>query len=166
VVTTTESAVVDFWKERGFDPKLKYAVDEISCWDIDVPEDHQDLKHPDYLGLLIQEKMAFPALIRRRLRPPIYTVKSGQHYAMVEQPGFERVVPMTRSRQILQFGFTNPATGECPTIVHLKTTAHVQRVLRKMKNSGAKGIMCLVTPKVAETIAIDEAVKSLEALLH
>jgi hypothetical protein len=166
MITTTESSIVDFWKERGFEPSLKYTSDGISCWDIDVPGDHTDLKHPEYVGMLIQEKMAFPAIIRRRLQAPVYTVKSGKHYAMVNQPEFENSVPISHSKQFLQFAFTNPGTGACPNIVPLKDTKSVRGVLQRMKQSGAQGVMCLVTSEVAETIAIDEAIRSLDELLH
>jgi hypothetical protein len=166
MITTTVDQIVEFWKERGFSPELRYSCDGISCWNIDVPEDHGDLKHPDYVGMLIQEKMAFPSIIRRRLQPVVYTLKSGKHYAMVEQPGFDCVIPLSRTKHLLQFGFTNPATGECPAIVPLKTTEQVHSVVKRLKNSGARGVMCIVTPEVAETIDIDEALRSLEQPLH
>jgi hypothetical protein len=166
MITTTESSIVNFWKERGFEASLKYSADNISCWDIDVPEDHTDLKHPEYVGMLIQEKMAFPAIIRQRLQAPVYTIKSGKHYAMVDQSGFENTVPISRSKQLLQFAFTNPGTGACPNIVPLKDTKSVCGVLQRMQKSGAEKVMCLVTSDVAETIAIDAAIRSLDELLH
>ena len=166
MITTTEESIVDFWKERGFEPALRYTADGISCWDIDTPVDHQDLKHPEYVNMLIQEKLALPAIIRRRLQAPVYTIKSGKHYAMVDQEEFEHVVPVSRSRQLLQFAFTNPSTGMCPDIVALKDAKAVRSVLQRIQKSGAQGIMCLVTAEVAETIEIDEALRSLKELLH
>lgn len=137
MITTTEQAITEFWEKRGFGATPKYSSDGITCWDIDVPEDHEDLKDPEYISLCIQEKMAFPGIIRRRLSAPVYTIKSGQHYAMVNQPQFERSVPMSHSKQLLQFAFTNPATGMCPAIVPLQDTARVRDVLQRMKKSGA-----------------------------
>lgn len=166
MITTTEESIVNFWKEREVEPSLRYTSDGISCWDIDVPGDHQDLKHPDYVGMLVQEKMSLSSIIRRRLQVPVYTMKSGKHYAMVNQPGFERAVPVSRSKQLLQFAFTDPNTGVCPDIVALKDAKSIRGVLQRMQKSGAQGIMCLVTAEIAETIEIDEALRSLEELLH
>jgi len=166
MITTTEDTIVGFWRERGFVPLLKYKTDGIHCWDIDVPEDHPDLKHPDYVSLLVQEKMSFPSIVRRRLQVPVYAVKSGGHYAMIDQPDVGRAVPMSRSKHLLQFALTNPGTGVCPNIVPLKDAKDVQSVLQRMQQSGAQGVVCFVTSDIAETIEIDEAIRSLGELLH
>lgn len=161
MIATTSTDVVDFWGRRTFGAKTRYIVDGIACWNIDVPEDHPDLKHPDYIGLLVREKMAQPSIIRRRLAPPLFSVKKDGHFALVSQPGFENVVPVSRTKQLLQLGFTNPATGECPDIVQLKPTKKIQRVLHRMQQSGASGVMCVVTSDAAETYDINAAIASL-----
>ena len=168
-ITTNDESIVSFWKERGFDATLKYEAEGISCWDIEVPDDHEDLKSPDYLDLCIQEKMMMPALIRRRLQPPVYTAKSGGHFALVRlqnEQDLGSLVPMSRSKELLEFAATNPTTGECPDIVPIKDIKQIKRLLNRAHKSGAAGVLCFVTGRFTETISMGEAVKSLEQTIH
>jgi hypothetical protein len=163
-VTTTYEPIVDFWAERGFEPKELYRLDGIAYWQIEVPDDHEMLTHPEYVTLAFQEKLNWHHVVRRRLQPKLYSVKKNGHYADVRDPEGRRAVPLARSRELLRRALTNPATGEGPDIIELKKPKKIRIVLDKAQRFGVDRIMFFAAEGFTESISLEEAMVALSSL--
>lgn len=160
IITTTLEDIADFWAERGFEPDLLYHLDGVSYWKVEIDDKHEMLGHPDYIGLLVKEKMNWRNIVYKRMRPVLYTVKLDKHFADVRDPQGKRAVPLARDKELLKKALTNTETEECPTIVPLKKSEKVHRVLSQAHQSGVDRVLFFATDRFTETFSLEEALST------
>lgn len=156
-VTTALKDIADFWSERGIEPAVMYTLDGITYWRIEVPDDHEMLGHPSYVGLVVQEKLNWRHVLHKRMQPVLYSVKKGGHYADVRDPGGNRAVPMARSRELLKKALTHPETQTCPEIIPLKKSDKIHKMLVKAHRAGVDRILFFAADEFTETFSLEEA---------
>ncbi len=159
-ITTCLKDIADFWSKQGFDPKILYHLDDISYWRIEVDDGHKMLGHPDYVGLILKEKMHWRHLLHKRMQPVLYSAKKGSHYADVRDPEGNRAVPLARSRKLLKKALTDPDTNTCPDIVSLKKLNKIHHILTKAQREGVDHILFFATDEFTETFSLDEALST------
>ena len=167
--------MVDFWKERGCDTKLHYRHDGVDTWEITVPDDHPDLRHPEYVGLLTQETLfVLPQVVLRRLQPPIYTFKVGKSFANIQSRSGQIGMPFARKREILEAmlnrsaNISGSSSGETAKIVKLTQHDRIVSLLQKAKNQSKDNedqrILIFVEPHVCEVVPVESALNLLKQM--
>jgi hypothetical protein len=165
ILHTFYPKMVEFWGERGIKAKKRYTLQKFTAWELDIPDDHPDLRVPDYIGLQVQEvTTVLPAVVRARLQPPVYTLKVGKFFADVKDSKGKTGVPITHNQSILAQMCNNPYGGESPDIVKLTKEKRIQDVLLKAHRQGTEALLFFALPGVCETVPIESALRVLKHL--
>jgi len=155
---------VKFWNERGFTETKRYTLQDFTAWEFDLPDDHPDLKSPEYIGLQVKEIVTvLPEVVLRRLKPPIYTLKIGKFFADISDTK-KRGVPLTHNRSILEQMCMMKGKPDAPKIVKLNTQARIHDVMIKAQRQGTDTILFFALPHVCEKIPIESALRVLKHL--
>jgi len=155
--------MVEFWEERGVEARKRYALHGFTAWELDIPDDHDALKSPDYVGLQVQEvTTVLPSVVIARLKPPVYTLKVGKFYADVKDKTGKTGVPLTHNRSILAQMCNNPYGGDTPNIVKLNQDKRIKDVLIKAHRQGTESLLFFALPGVCETVPIESALRVLK----
>jgi len=158
MIITTSKASVQFWALRGLIPKMRYTHRGVECWEIDVPPEHPDLMHPDYMQCVIEERLGFPKLLARRMALPLYTAKAGGHFAVARDQGEANLgVPIASCASMLRFALTNPETGACPPLSKITGRGKMLRVLGHGQKNGADRVVYFIDEEHTEIIPLDDA---------
>ena len=115
MITTYDPDVVRYWTERDSKPCSALDFDGICYWQIDVPEGDARLRDPEYVQLLLRGKfLLYPAILRKRLELPLYTITQGGLWAetRIGDDNEIRAVPLSRDKRLLQFAYGDPCNTE------------------------------------------------------
>lgn len=157
--------MVEFWQDRGVGAKRRYALHGFDAWELDIPDEHPDLKSPDYVGLQIQEvTTVLPEVVRRRLKPPVFTLKVGKFFADIQDRNQKRGVPVTHNKSILTQMCPNRPHADAPSIIKLNSNERVRDVLVKAQRQGTESLLFFALPGVCETVPIESALRVLKHL--
>lgn len=159
MITTTLDKMVDFWRRHGVEAEELYKADGIVSWGIEVEQDNPLLGNPEYIGLMIQERMRFPIIVSKRMQPPLFVPKVNGHVAVVPRKSGSRVIPIARDKELLRFALTDPCSRARPAISKVKSSAQVQKVLRKALKDRVDGLLYFVSRKHTESIPTDVALE-------
>lgn len=152
-IVTFFQPIVDFWKERGIVAAEAFKADETQYYELEVPNDHKDLRDPAYLQIMLNERMAYPEVLRARFSPPLYVVMIHGQVAMTpNKDGKGFAVPVSRNRELLHAAFTKPERQQVPVYKKLKTAHHVFRMMRKMRRGGVTHVAYFVGEKMVEVL--------------
>lgn len=156
-----------FWKSRGFIPKKRYALHGFTTWQMEIPDDHPDLKHPDYVGLQAREVLfILPTVVLQRLAPPVFTLKVDKMFADIVDRNDKKGVPFSHSRSVLaQISFPmcfHPGPVDTPNIVKLNQDKRVRDVILKAQRQGTENILFFPLADLCETIPIESALRVLK----
>lgn len=157
--------MVDFWRERGIGAKRRYTLHDLTTWEIKIPDEHPDLKSPDFVGLQVQEvTTVLPEVVRRRLNPPVFTLKVGKLFADVRDRNGKKGVPITHNQSILVQMCAQPAHAYTPSIVKLNSDKRIRDVLVKAQRQGTESMLFFALPGTCETVPIESALRVLKHL--
>lgn len=152
-----------FWKSRGFTPKKRYALHGFTNWQIEIPDDHPDLKHPDYVGLQAEEVLyVLPTVVLQRLAPPVFTLKVDKMFADVVDRNGKKGVPISHSRSVLTQMCFRPGPVDPPRIIKLNRDERVREVILKAQRQGTENILFFPLAGLCETIPIESALRVLK----
>jgi len=140
-VLTFSPSIVEWWQKRGIMAALRYQIDGLDYWEIEVPLDHEDLKSEEYKKLIEAEKAAYMAVLYRRFRPPVFTVESRHRIAITVNKAGENCLAMARDKKTLREVFLRPDKGQVPKFRHLKRPNQIRNVLKAMDAGGIKQIL-------------------------
>lgn len=152
-----------FWKSRGFSPKKRYALHGFTNWQFEIPDDHPDLKHPDYVGLQAKEVLyVLPTVVLQRLTPPVFTLKLDKLFADVVDRTGKKGVPLSHSRSVLSQVCFSPMRTDSPKIIKLNRDERVREVILKAQRQGTENILFFPLAGLCETIPIESALRVLK----
>lgn len=138
---TFSPPIVAWWDKFGFKAALRYTIDALDYWEIDVPPDNEHMKDEEYLKLIEGEKAAYMAVLYRRFRPPMFTVESRHRIAVTMNKAGENCLALARDKRTLQKVFLRPDKGQVPRFKHLKRPNQIRNVLKQMHQGGIKQIL-------------------------
>lgn len=152
-----------FWKARGYIPRKRYTLNNITAWQVEIPEDHPDRKHPEFIGLQAQEVLyVLPTVVQQRLTPPVFTLKVGKFFADITDRTGKRGVPFSHSRAVLTQMCVRPGHVEPPNIIKLNREERVQEVILKAQRQGTENILFFPLAGLCETVPIESALRVLK----
>lgn len=156
IVHTYLREAADFWKSRGIEVKRGPMADGYEMWEMDIPEDHPDRRHPGYIGLQAQEVMeVLPGLVRQRMTLPLYTIKHGKLYADIADSAGKRGTPIARNpvvlEKLLKVCVDEPHKNK---IQKLTTKSQLMRVLREAEQQGTESMLYFLRELDCETVPI------------
>lgn len=160
IITTALEDIADFWSERGCVPEVLYSFDNITYWKIKVDDEHEMLSHPDYVSLVIKERLQWRGIIHKRMQPVLYSVKKSGHFADVRDPQGHRAVPLSHDRELLKKALTDPEAGYSPVIVPLKKSGKIHILLKQAHKAGVDRILFFAADSFTETLSIEEALNT------
>lgn len=138
---TFSTSIVEWWQKRGIMAALRYQIDGLDYWEIDVPPEHEDLKSEEYKKLIEAEKAAYMAVLYRRFRPPMFAVESRHRIAVTVNKAGENCLPLARDKKTLREVFLRPDKNQVPKFKHLKRPNQIRNVLKQMDADGIKQIL-------------------------
>lgn len=165
ILHTFFSKMIAFWQDRGVGFKRRYALHGFIAWELDIPDEHPDLKSPDFVGLQVEEVTTIlPEVVRRRLTPPVYTLKVGKFFADVRDKTGKKGVPITHNKSVLARMCAQPPHANQPSVVKLNSLSRIQDVLVKAHRQGTESLLFFALPGVCETVPIESALRILKHL--
>jgi len=160
-VYTKNPEMYKYLKDNGFEPKLIYRADGYTHWGVVVPDDNMVLRTPEYMNMALKERLEVPRIIRKRMTPPLYTLKIDGAFGDLMLPNSARCVPLTRERKMLLGVISNSGVSGRAAIVELKNIEKVKKVLINAKNDGIKETVYLIPVNFTEYYSINSVLHAL-----
>lgn len=150
--TTFHKRLADFWKEHDGKVEHVYKIDGIDYWTIEVPEDNPHQKDPAVVQFVLEERMQYQGVIRKRFAPTLYTVVVGGVVAVTPFEGANGMaaMPVARSKEILQTVFTKPDKGQEPEYMKLNKEHKLFKTLKQVSETGVGAIAYFVDDMTVE----------------
>ena len=169
MITTYDPQVVQYWAKQELNPCNMLNFDGVSYWQIDVPEDDERLKDPEYIQLLLQGKLFFyPAILQKRLKLPLYTMTRGGFW-IETRIGDEkeiRALPLSRSKHFLQFAYQAPGANTDLKVKQFISKKRLIKTLEQALQEEVEYIGLISSKGHIEKVEIRVAIAALQAKPH
>jgi hypothetical protein len=143
MITTYDPNVVQYWAKHGFNPCDMLNFDGVPYWQIDIPEDDERLKDPEYIQLLLQSKMfIYPAVLQKRLKLPLYTMTRGGFWVETRIGDEQdiRALPLSRNKHLIQFAYKGPGINDDLQLKQFISKKKLLKILDQALNEGVEHV--------------------------
>lgn len=153
--------VRDLVEKEGIPTETLYTLDDVTFWRADIPEDSPLFKRPEFVMRNVQQQLMGREVVAKRFgkKVKLWGVLSGKKLAVTRDKSGNIVIPVSRSKSVMQEVFKNPDTGVFPPVKAIPRSVLREELADASKSHEVKGIMYIVCEGFKEDYGVHEVLQ-------